>query len=323
MSTGRPETQPRLIADIGGTNARLALVEPGSLDYALLARLHTADFDGLAPLIEKALTDYAGPPPREALCAIASPIDHDTVTLTNAGWRFSIRDTQARLKLERLTVINDWVAQGWAIPALGRQHLATLQPGTAPADAPRLALGPGTGLGSALVIPQDGDWQVFPTEGGHISFGPANAREAAIVAAIQARYGHCSAERMASGRGLQAIHAALRTLAGDDGPEVHAETIGHAAVAGDPLAREAVYTLLAALASTAGDLALATGARGGLYLGGGLIPALNDWFDPAAFLARFRAKGRFRDYLAAIPVHRIQHEAPALLGLARYLNRTS
>jgi len=324
MSTGHPELTPRLIADIGGTNARFGLVEPDSLAPQPLITLPTRAFQDLGTLTEAALDAHEGPRPDSLACAVAGPIQGDEIRLLNAGWAFSVEATRQALGLSRLEVINDWEAQAWAIPALGACHLAPIQSGSAhQCTAPSLALGPGTGLGSALLVPTREDWQVFPTEGGHISFGPAGAREAEVVLAIQARFGHCSVERMASGTGLEAIHGALRQLDGDHSAPLDARQIADAAQAGDPVAEEAVDLLLNAIASATGDLALATGARGGVYLGGGLIPALGERFSATAFQARFQAKGRFRDWLAAIPVYRITHPQPALLGLSRYLQGRS
>ena len=319
MSTGHPDTPPRLVADIGGTNARFALVPVGSNTPRPLVTLATRRFDGLEPLIQAALADLDGPRPREALLAIASPTGSDRIHLINAGWSFSIADARAALHLDRLEVVNDWVAQGWAIPALTGEDLACIQSGTSSPDAPRLALGPGTGLGSSLVVPTPAGWQIFPTEGGHMSFGPGNRREAEVVLAIQARFGHCSAERMASGIGLEAIHDALLAIDGKPSAKRDAQAIGAAAAAGDPVCGEAVTILLQAIASAAGDLALATGARGGVYIGGGLIPALGSAFEPERFRQRFTAKGRFEGYLARVSVYQIRHASPALLGLARYL----
>ncbi|MEX0448414.1 glucokinase [Spiribacter sp. 221] len=320
MSTTRPDASPALVADIGGTNARAGLVtEPGQAPGTVFTR-PTADFPGLAEFLQAAMAALSGEPrPMRVICAVASPLHEDTVRLTNAGWTFSISDTQRRLGLEALTLMNDWVAQGWAVTRLVEPQRLQRKGGKPAADAPRLAIGPGTGLGSALVTPCADHWQVFATEGGHISVGITSQREADLALRLHNRFGHCSAERVASGVGMEAVHDALREIDGHPPRSCSAETIAREAVAGDPLCREVLAQFTAALGSAAGDLALATGARGGIYVGGGIIPALGDAFDWNRFHARFTAKGRFQDYLAAIPVYAINHPAPALLGLSVYL----
>ena len=320
MSTTRPDAPPVLVADIGGTNARAGLVtEPGQAPETLFSR-PTADFQGLAAFLQAAMEHLGGGyAPSRAICAVASPLQEDTVRLTNAGWTFSVSATKRSLGIDHLVLINDWVAQGWAVTRLQGSHRLQHNTGRPVSDAPRLALGPGTGLGSALITRCGDQWAVFATEGGHISFGITSRREAEVALHIQARFGHCSAERIASGVGMEAVHDALREIDGYPPQALSAETIAQKAVAGDPLCAEVLTHFTAALGSAAGDLALATGARGGIYLGGGIIPALGDAFDWTGFLERFEAKGRFHDYLAAIPVYAIRHPAPALLGLSVYL----
>ncbi|AGM40812.1 glucokinase [Spiribacter salinus M19-40] len=322
MSTGRPD-QPWLVADIGGTNVRVAVVKGPQQRPQTLCQLATADYGNLAEMLSDAFTRVDGPPPRQVACALASPAAGDDVRLTNAGWHFSVLKTQAQLGLERLEVINDWVAQGWAVPTLNDNDLRTIQPGTPDPDAPRIALGPGTGLGTTLMTPHNGQWQVFAAEGGHISVAPTNAREAELILELHRRFGHCSAERIASGTGLESVYSALCHMDQCTAQAQDAEAIGQAATAGDAIALEAIDLLTRILGSATGDLMLATGARGGVYIGGGLIPALGKHFDWQAFRTRLQQKGRFDEYLRQIPVWLITHEAPALLGLAHYLEETA
>jgi len=323
MSTGQPEKSAWLLADVGGTNARVGLYHPGQGAPSLLFARPTGDFDDLAGLLRAAIQTCPQAHVRHAACAIASPVEADDIALTNAGWRFSIEQTRRRCELDSLEIINDWAAQGWAITRLRPTDLAQRSGGAPIPMTPELALGPGTGLGSALVVPADGRWQVFATEGGHISFGPQTPREAAVVTHINQRFGHCSAERMASGKGIETIDAATAAIDGRDGEPRDAYAIVAEAKAGDPTACETLTLFTHALASAAGDLALATGARGGVYIGGGLIPALGALFDWQAFHQRFIAKGRFGDYLNAIPVFSIEASHPALTGLAAYVEQRS
>ena len=311
---------PVLVADIGGTNARAGLVTAPGREPGTVFSRPTAEFPGLADFLQAAMAQLGGGhAPSRVICAVASPLKDDTVRLTNAGWTFSISATRQTLGLDHLALVNDWVAQGWAVTRLSESHRVQHNAGHPAADAPLLALGPGTGLGSALITRLGSQWSVFATEGGHISLGITSRREAEIALYIHQRFGHCSAERVASGVGMEAVHDALRAIDGHPPRALSAEAIARKAVAGDPLCAEVLERFTAALGSAAGDLALATGARGGIYLGGGIIPALGDAFDWTCFLERFTAKGRFHDYLAAIPVYAIQHPAPALLGLSVYL----
>lgn len=323
MSSTPPDATPVLVADIGGTHARAGIVtRPGTAPDAVFKR-RTRDFDGLAGFLGSALEDLCdGYRPRSALCAVASPVDRDPIELTNAGWRFSRAGIADALGLTRVEFVNDWVAQGWATTQIADGHLRTIQPGRPDPMAPRLALGPGTGLGSALVTPGPAGWQVYATEGGHISFAPRTAREWAIVERIQDRFNHCSAERLASGIGIETVYQTLHQIDGTRPRHTRAEAIAQAALAGDPIGAEVIQTMTAALGSAAGDLALATGARGGVYLGGGVIPLLGNAFDWGLFGGRFTAKGRFRDYLESIPIHAMTHPAPALYGLSVYLTQS-
>lgn len=323
MSTGVLNPTPWLLADIGGTNARLGVIEHANGPLTPLEDWPTAQFDDLTGLVTAALDKHPEIKPKTLACAIASPMNGDTVSLTNAGWTFSIEATRQALNLERFVVINDWVAQGWFIAHTSRENLHCLHSGRANNDAPCLALGPGTGLGSALVTPSNPTESVFSTEGGHISFAPTSARESAVASAIQAAHGHCSAERLASGLGIETLDRVLHVLDGLPPPHRSAKAIAQAAKDADATAQEALMLFTQALGSVAGDLALATGARGGIFWGGGLIPALGEQFDVQAMHARFCAKGRFSDYLSAIPHYRITDTHAALRGLRHYLTASA
>ena len=324
MSTTRPDPAAALVADIGASNARAGLVlQPGAEPEAIFTR-PTNDFRDLADYLQAAIDHLAGAiPPQRIVCALASPLDGDTVALTNAGWRFSLTATRAEVGVPGLELVNDWVAQGWAVTGLAPHQLRQRAGGVGDAQAPRLALGPGSGLGSALITPCGAGWRVFATEGGHISLGIEDRREAEIALRMQARFGHCSAERLASGIGMEALHDVLRALDGQPPQARSAAHIAELAAAGEPICREVLARFTAALGSAAGDLVLGAGARGGVYLGGGIIPALGEAFDWAGFHARFTAKGRFADYLASVPVYSVEHPNAGLLGLSRYLEATS
>lgn len=318
MATAHHGT-PWLIADIGGTRSRFALADPGDGAIHHVRELATADFTDLATAANHYLDGLpTARRPRRALCAVAGPVTGDRIALTNGPWRFSTAQARDRLGLEGLEIVNDFVAQALAVPGLSRSECTPVNPGTAGTAAPIAVLGPGTGLGISVLVPcPDGGHHPVGGEGGHASFAPCDAREEAVARALRQRFGHCSAERVASGVGLTAVHDALAELDGA-APETLAPAAIIAAVdAGDTRAAETLTLFTRALASVAAGVALTTGAHGGVYLGGGILPRLGNHFDHATFMARFTAKGRMHDYLAGIPVWRIDAPLPALAGLAR------
>jgi len=317
---------PRLLADVGGTNARFAWqAGPG----APIEQQITLPCAGYATL-EDALRDYLArcerPLPREAAIAIANPVSGDRVQMTNHHWSFSISALQQALGLARLEVLNDFTALALALPALPPEDLRQLGGGAAQSDSAIALIGPGTGLGVSGLLPDGrGGWVPLRGEGGHVTLAPDNAREQQVVAALASRYGHASAERAVSGQGLVDIHRALCEADGLSPPEGwSAAEVSQAALAGsDPRCVEALAMFCAFLGSVAGNLALTLGAQGGVYLGGGILPRLGAWFEHSPFRARFEAKGRFSAYLAEIPVFVIQaRQSPALLGAARVLDAT-
>lgn len=315
---------PRLLADVGGTNARFAW--QAGAGQAIEQQI-TLPCAGYATL-EDALRDYLArcerPRPREAAIAIANPVCGDRVQMTNHHWSFSISALQQGLGLARLEVLNDFTALALALPALPPARLRQVGGGAAQSDAAIALIGPGTGLGVSGLLPDGrGGWVPLRGEGGHVSLAPDNAREQQVVAALALRYGHASAERAVSGQGLVDIHRALSEADGLRPPEGWgAAEVSQAALAGsDARCVEALAMFCAFLGSVAGNLALTLGAQGGVYLGGGIVPRLGDWFERSPFRARFEAKGRFSDYLAAIPVYVIEAaQSPALLGAARALD---
>ncbi len=313
-----------LVADIGGTNARFALAVAGEPrpDLILQMTLATADFASLQHAAEHYLEQCGAHPWRAAL-AVACPVTGDEIRLTNRAWAFNRTELCAALGLDELIVLNDFGAVARAVPALGAGDIVTLygDPGPVPAT-PVSVLGPGTGLGMALLVTgQDGLWQVIETEGGHISFAPHGDEERCIAEWLAARYGRVSVERVLSGPGLSRLHAALGGLkpartATPDRLLVEPAAIVSAALAGsDALARRALARFCAILGSVAGDAALIHGART-LFIAGGIVPRFIPFLRASAFRERFLAKGRFAAHLEAVPLAVITRPDPGLLGAA-------
>lgn len=307
-----------LIADIGGTNARFALVGPDGVAHDSRTLL-CVDYEGPAAAARAYLAEVRPPaaPVRGAFC-VACPVTGDAVALTNNPWRFSVELTRQALGLDRLTVVNDFVANALAVPLLTDADRVRVGGGAPVPGMPVAVLGPGTGLGVALLVPA-GDGRVVPvaTEGGHVTMPATDAREAAVLDRLARRFDHVSAERVISGAGLVNLDQALCGVEGVEPATGDAAEIGRRALDGeDDVCLRALLLMFGMLGTVAGNLALSSGALGGVAIMGGIVPRYLDLFRASPFRARFEAKGRFRDYLAAIPVDVVTHRYPAFVGLA-------
>jgi len=304
-----------LLADIGGTNARFALLDGGTLTPPVHVPLD--GFTGIAAAIAAYLADR--PLPGDAVLAVAGPVAHDRVTLTNRGWVVDGTAIAAGLGIGQVRVVNDFAALSWALPHLAGADLFPLGGTAAEHGAAMAVVGPGTGLGVGAFLPPD---RVLVTEGGHASLAAHDAREAAVVEWLRARHGHVSAERLLSGQGIENIHAALDALDAAGAPPLDAATITARALAGGcGRCRETLEMFCALLGGVAGDLALLYGAKGGVYVAGGICPRFPEFVAASRFRARFEAKGRFRAWLAPIPVWIILHPDAAMLGLTAIATR--
>jgi len=309
----------RLLADIGGTNARFALQEPGRNTFADIEVLACADYATLGEAM-RAYLGQAGSRGlavdglRQAALAIANPVEEDRVSMTNHHWSFSIEALRDEQGLETLLVVNDFAALAMSLPHLTADGRERIGGGLELPNRPIGLIGPGTGLGVSGVIPADGRWIALASEGGHVSFAPANRDEVAILEALWSEYGHVSAERLLSGMGLELIHWALT------GVRMEAPAITGAALDGsDAACAHTVDTFCAILGSVAGNVALTLGATGGMYIGGGIVPRLGRLFTESSFRARFEDKGRLGPYLARIPTYLITEPYPALHGVSALL----
>jgi glucokinase len=296
-----------LIGDIGGTQARFALAEGGRFGPVVAQRV--ADHATPLAAMRAALAQLG--PARAAILAIAGPIEGDHARLTNGDWAFDTPALAVSLGIAAVRLVNDLEAMAWALPALAPDDVETWQAGRPTPGAPQAIVAPGTGLGVAGFLPGHG---ALATEAGHVGFAARDATEAALLAWLQARQGAVCAEDFLSGIGLISLHEGLAELRGvalppRDGPEISA-----AAEAGCPVAREALAVFWRGLGGFCGDIALTLGARGGVYLAGGVARAPA---DHAGFLERFQDRPRMRAYLARVPVRRITHPQPGLLGLAQ------
>ena len=310
-----------LMADIGATNTRCALVDHKGEELAAEV-FHNADFANLTSLLKSYLehrrvTDR----PKRAALDVAAPIVGDEVRMLNINWHFSQAELKAELGLSELIVCNDFAAVAWGLPYFVAADLHTIGGGQRAAGAALATLGPGSGLGVGAVVPTTDSWAVMTGEGGHSTLPATTPEEAAVVKQIRDRYdGHCSAERVLSGPGLVNLYVALAELEGSRPPvELAPANVTTRAKQRDPLAVKTLAMFFAFLGTVAGDLALTTGARGGVFIAGGIVPQLLDELDKSEFRARFEAKGRYESYLGAIPTHVITAPLPAFRGLRHLL----
>jgi len=322
----RTAHRERLLADIGGTNARFAWQRHAGAPIEAVQTLPCAGFETLADAVQAYLGLVNRPAPPLCAIAIANPVLGDWVQMTNHHWRFSIAALRTRFGFVDLHVLNDFTALALALPALQPGDLQQVGGGAAVPDAAVGLIGPGTGLGVSGLVPDGrGGWSPLQGEGGHVTLAAVTPREHAVIGQLALRHGHVSAERAVCGQGLVALHRALWALdcPRDPAPDLAAADITAAALAdSDPACAEALQLFCAFLGATAGNLALTLGARGGIYIGGGIVPRLGAWFVRSDFRARFEGKGRFSAYLAPIPVWVIgTAQSPALLGAARALDQ--
>ena len=305
----------RLVADVGATNVRFALCAEGE-SPCTSSTLACADFDGIEAAARAFLERAeSGARARHGIFAVAGPVTGDTVAMTNHAWRFSVGELKRALGMERLVVVNDFTAVALSLPHLGADGLRRIGAGSPVAGTPMAVIGPGTGLGVSALVPAAGSWIPIAGEGGHRDFAAHGEQELTVLRYLQARHGHVSLERVLSGSGLVACY---RALGGLEYPIPNAAGIGERAADGYTIATAAVGLFSEVLGAAAGDLALTLGARGGVYIAGGIVPKLGATFAAERFRRRFEAKGRFRDYLAEIPTHLITAKAPALVGLAHH-----
>lgn len=322
-----------LIADIGGTNARFALVPQVALEGGTLAlneqqvlaekTLNGADHATIADAIQVYLAQLPaeyGRPTRGCL-AIACPTDQDWIKMTNHTWAFSVSELKATLGFTELRFINDYYALANAIPYLGDAGAIKVGSGEPMKGKPMAVTGPGTGLGLAALAFSAAGPVTLETEGGHAHFAATDKTEMQIVEFLLQELPRVSSERLISGMGLENIYRALCSIRGTTAQALRAPDISQAALAGsDPLCVEALERFCGIIGSYAGDVALTFGAKGGVFIAGGIVPRFMDFFKASTFRQRFENKARFESYNAGIPTYVIVSAQPGLLGAAAVLN---
>jgi glucokinase len=303
-----------LLGDIGATNARFALLSNGNLKT--FNSFEVAKFRQFTDVLELFIKEHCRQVQiRRALLAIAGPVRDERVVLTNSSWVVDAGELQKAFGLQ-VRIVNDFEAVAYSLPSLTPTDLTGLGGGRPEEGAPMAVLGPGSGLGVACLIDRSEKAVVIASEGGHATLAGTCEEEDRILDHLRKRFGHVSAERAISGTGLENIYQAIAALEGLDIPPRAATEITRNALSGEcQLARRSLHAFCAFLGSFAGNVALTFGARGGVYIAGGISPRILDFLVQSEFRQRFEAKGRFREYLAAIPAYIITHPAAALIGL--------
>ena len=308
-------TATALLADVGGTNVRFALAHGTRIGTPIT--LATQAHPDLPAALAHAMLALCAPALHAVAVCAAGPARDGRIELTNCAWQVSEAALRDATGVRDPLLVNDFTALAAALPALGRGDLRTLGGGAPEPGAARAVIGPGTGLGvSGLICGRHGE-AYLSGEGGHVDLAATCAEEDRILAHLRTRFGHVSAERVLCGGGLEALYGAMHP--GTPGAPPRAPDIAARAAAGDTAALACIRQFCAWLGAVAGDLVLTLGARGGLYIGGGIVPAWGSLFQETIFRQRFEDKGRYREYLHAVPAYIITAPHPALIGLQRLL----
>ncbi|PXX43743.1 glucokinase [Undibacterium pigrum] len=314
---------PRLLADIGATHARFTLESsPGVFESVKV--LKCDEYTDIIALLRAYLSTVPASKVHHAAFALANPIDGDRVRMTNRDWAFSIEDVRREFGLYTLLIVNDFTALAMSLPGLQAKDLMQVGGGTPVPKSVIGVLGPGTGLGVSGLIPTSDGFVTLGSEGGHVNFAPVDEREYAILQFAWKEWPHVSTERLISGPGMELIYRALADRNNKKVKALPAQDIMRGALKteaeADALCLETLECFCGMLGSFSANLAVTLGAFGGIYIGGGIVPLMGDYFATSAFRTRFEAKGRFTSYLAQIPTFVITTPNPAFYGVSAILS---
>lgn len=316
-------TDTILVADVGATHTRLAVGEAGGKPQQPRV-VENGEWSDLTGLLREFLSALSGPLPTRAMLAVAGPVENNAVALTNLDWRIDGAQFADDLGMASVQLYNDFMALAAALPYLEDAECVRLGGGDPLPSAAKAVLGPGSGLGVAGLVPTPYGWWPVAGEGGHVTLPPRDEHEAEILVELRDEgHWHVSAERALSGPGLVNIYRAIAHRRVVEIPKsISPAAIVEHAAGKDAIARETLNTFFSMLGTVAGNVALTFGARGGVYLGGGILPRVREMLMRSHFRERFEAKGRLQPYLARIPVYLIIAEAPALRGLLALAKQT-
>lgn len=314
--------QYALVGDIGGTNARLAVCELSTGEVSNPITYPTSDYDSLELVMRDYCSKFNGKIDF-ACIAIACPVTDDWVSMTNHHWAFSISEMKHNLGLSELKVINDFTAVAFAIPQLKADERIQIG-GKDPVEGKPIAIyGAGTGLGVAQLVNIEGFWHSIPGEGGHVDLAPCTPEEDELIQYLRAIFGRVSAERCLSGQGIENIYQFVASQNPSALPNLEAKQIAQQAL--DASNQDCVRTLQLfsiLMGRFGGNLALTSGAFGGVYIAGGIVPRFIEFFIDSGFREAFEDKGRFVDYLKDIPAYVVTHKELGLVGAGAYLKQS-
>lgn len=317
-----------LVADIGGTNIRLAITENNNITE--IVSYQCANFGSLLDVIrqyleEKKLTKAI----INACLAIACPTDDDLISMTNLPWEFSQKKLKQALSLNKLVLINDYTAIAMAIPMLTDKQKVKIGGGQPIKNKPVAVFGPGTGLGVAILAPVNEQWHCLSGEGGHTDFTPIDELDIKLLEFMKLTKERVSHEQFLSGFGLEQIYHALVAINENDATatlpkKLSAKEISTKAIEKScPFCQQALTQFCKILGSFGGDLSLTAGSLGGVYIAGGIVPRFIDYVRNSEFRARFESKGRLSHLNKQTPTYIITEEQPGLIGAAAYLHQIS
>ena len=307
----------RIVADVGGTNTRIALYDPAADEYRQLASYENGEHPGIEDIISRWLAALGELPPTLCCIAAAAPPGGDRVTIINANWSFSCGELAQQFGFMQVSWLNDFQANAYSLPCLKETELELLHAGEAPSGASLATVGPGTGLGGACLEWIDNAPRARACEPGHMGLSPATELELEVFRALLPRYGEIYAERLVSGPGLLLLYQTLADIRGQTAAAPSSAAVSDAASARqDDLCVLALQTFYGLLGSVCGDFALANGSYGGLYLAGGIVPQMLEFLRSSSFMHRFRDKGAMGSHLEAVPLYVITAAQPGLIGAA-------
>lgn len=314
-----------LVADIGGTNARFSAILAGELESQYEFHHSVEEHPEFADLVVDLLSEISEAtgwdhPPARACFAVACPADVEEIAFTNSHWHFTKTQLKQLLSCNDLFVINDFEAVAHGITELNNNDLVQVGGDKPISTKPIGILGAGTGLGVAGLVPTANGYQVIDSEGGHADYPPTTDRMAAVVGVLREEYGRVSLERLLSGKGIFNIYRSLCTINNiERAYETPAEVAAAAQEGTDELALQSLNMFCSGMGSAAGNLALTYGAKGGIYIAGGVVPKFIDFFINSDFRHKFEEKGRFVSYLKPIPIFIVVRKNLGLLGAAKKL----
>jgi glucokinase len=317
-----PPDQVSLVADIGGTNTRVALARGDAVLPDTVRRLPNAAFPGLAQVLRRYLDDLGGVECAGACVAVAGPVRGNSASMTNLDWTIDTDVLSAATGATRTAILNDLQAQGHALGRIDRANIRTLVPGEATQagdpGATRLVVGVGTGFNAAPVFGSGPGRRVEPSESGHVNLVVHTEDDIALARWLTAQHGFPSVEDVLSGRGLERLYAWRADMEGDPA-SLSAAAVMEALQAGEPRAAAAMAAFVRQLGAVCGNLALIHLPFGGIYLVGGVARAATPWLGRFGFAAAFRDKGRFAGFMEGFALHVVEDDYAALTGCAAHL----